>query len=102
MRKKNNGELSGVKEIARRAQVSIATVDRVLHNRPGVSVKTKAKIEAIIKEIDYKPNLLARRLASRKVFKLQCSFQKSQMKPNIGEARLPVFRPLGLKSKSMG
>lgn len=69
MRKKNNGELSGVKEIARRAQVSIATVDRVLHNRPGVSVKTKAKIEAIIKEIDYKPNLLARRLASRKVFK---------------------------------
>lgn len=69
MRKKNNGELSGVKEIARRAHVSIATVDRVLHNRPGVSLKTKEKIEAIIKEMDYKPNLLARRLASRKVFK---------------------------------
>lgn len=69
MRKKKNSELSGVKEIARRAGVSIATVDRVLHNRPGVSIKTKEKIEAIIKEMDYKPNLLARSLASRKVFK---------------------------------
>lgn len=64
-----NNELSGVKEIARRANVSIATVDRVIHNRPGVSAKTKEKIEAIIKEMDYKPNLLARSLASRKVFR---------------------------------
>lgn len=64
-----NNELSGVKEIARRANVSIATVDRVIHNRTGVSAKTKEKIEAIIKEMDYKPNLLARSLASRKVFR---------------------------------
>lgn len=63
-------ELVGVKEIARRANVSIATVDRVLHKRSGVSPKTKDKIEAIIKELDYQPNILARRLASRKVVKL--------------------------------
>lgn len=64
---KKNGQLSGVKEIARRANVSIGTVDRVLHNRNGVSPKTREKIKAIIKELDYQPNLLARRLASRKV-----------------------------------
>lgn len=68
--KEKNGKLFGVKEIARRANVSIATVDRVLHNRSGVSEKTKDKINAIIKKLDYKPNLLARRLASKKVFKL--------------------------------
>lgn len=61
-------ELVGVKEIAKRANVSIATVDRVIHNRTGVSVKTKDKIQAIIKELDYQPNLLARSLATRKVF----------------------------------
>jgi LacI family transcriptional regulator len=59
-------EMSGVKEIAKRANVSIATVDRVIHNRTGVSEKTKVKIQEIIKELDYQPNLLARSLASRK------------------------------------
>jgi LacI family transcriptional regulator len=67
MKKDNNIELSGVKEIARRANVSIATVDRVIHNRSGVSKKTKDNILAIIQELDYKPNILARRLASKKL-----------------------------------
>ena len=61
-------KIIGVKEIARRANVSIATVDRVIHNRPGVSPKTRSKIEAIIKELNYQPNILASRLASGKVF----------------------------------
>ncbi|WP_443938915.1 LacI family DNA-binding transcriptional regulator [Pedobacter sp. MW01-1-1] len=58
---------TGVKEIARRANVSIGTVDRVLHNRTGVSASTRTKILAIMKELDYQPNILARRLASKKV-----------------------------------
>ncbi len=60
---------TGVKEIARRANVSIGTVDRVLHNRKGVSDKTKNNILAIMKELDYQPNILARRLASKKVLR---------------------------------
>lgn len=67
---KDEKKLVGVKEIARRANVSIATVDRVLHNRTGVSEKTKQKINEIIKELDYKPNILARRLASAKTMHL--------------------------------
>jgi LacI family transcriptional regulator len=67
---KEKKELVGVKEIARRANVSIATVDRVLHNRTGVSKDTKEKINAIIKELDYQPNLLARRLASARTLHL--------------------------------
>ncbi|MDB5010670.1 MAG: transcriptional regulator, LacI family, partial [Mucilaginibacter sp.] len=68
MKKDDGLELSGVKEIARRANVSIATVDRVIHNRSGVSNKTKNNILAIIQELDYQPNILARRLASKKLF----------------------------------
>lgn len=67
---KKEKQLVGVKEIARRAGVSIATVDRVLHNRSGVSERTKAKIQAIIKDLNYQPNLLARRLASGKTLNL--------------------------------
>ncbi len=61
---KKQNKLTGVKEIARRANVSLATVDRVIHNRGGVSKKTKEKIQLIIKELNYQPNILARRLAS--------------------------------------
>lgn len=50
------------------ANVSLATVDRVLHNRTGVSEATRTKIQKIIKRLNYKPNILARRLASGKVY----------------------------------
>lgn len=62
--------LVGVKEIARRAGVSIATVDRVLHDRTGVSQATKTKILTIIKELDYQPNIFARRLSSNKTMRI--------------------------------
>jgi LacI family transcriptional regulator len=62
-------EAIGVKEIARLAKVSLATVDRVLHNRTGVSDATRAKIQKIIKRLNYRPNILARRLASGKVYR---------------------------------
>ena len=66
MGKQQNDSLSGVKEIARRANVSIATVDRVIHNRKGVSESTKKKINDIIAEMGFQPNILASRLASKK------------------------------------
>lgn len=65
---KKKSEAVGIKEIARRANVAIATVDRVIHNRTGVSLKTKSKINKIIEELNYQPNIFAGRLASRKIF----------------------------------
>lgn len=67
---KKEVELTGVKEIARRANVSIGTVDRVIHNRKGVSDKTKKKIEAIIAELNFQPNKMASLLASKKNVRL--------------------------------
>ncbi|MDB5020578.1 MAG: transcriptional regulator, LacI family, partial [Pedobacter sp.] len=58
---------TGVKEIARRANVSIGTVDRVIHNRQGVSENTRKKINAIIEELNFQPNRMASLLASRKL-----------------------------------
>lgn len=52
--------------IATEAGVSIGTVDRVIHNRGGVSKKTEAKVKAIIKKHDFKINAIASSLASNK------------------------------------
>lgn len=64
--------LIGIKQIAKLANVSIGTVDRVLHNRPGVSKATREKIKAIVKETGYKKNTVASRLnlAGRKKLKI--------------------------------
>jgi LacI family transcriptional regulator len=57
-----------IKDIAQKAHVSIGTVDRVIHERGEVSEKTKELVLAIIQEEGYEPNLLARRLASKKSY----------------------------------
>ena len=44
------------------ADVSAGTVDRVIHNRGYVRADKKSKIEKIISENDFKPNLCARNL----------------------------------------
>ena len=59
---------NGVKEIARRANVALATVDRVIHGRPGVSKKTLEKVKKVIEEMNYQPNIIGRRLASMKEY----------------------------------
>lgn len=42
--------------------MSIATVDRVLHNRGRVSADTEKKVRRILEELDYKPNIFAKHL----------------------------------------
>ena len=61
-----------IKDIALKAGVSIGTVDRVLHKRGEVSDGTKVKIQKIIDELDYRPNLLASSLASKKSVLIAC------------------------------
>ena len=46
-----------IKDIARLANVSTGTVDRVLHNRGEVSAKSREKVEKVLKEINYQPNI---------------------------------------------
>jgi LacI family transcriptional regulator len=55
-----------IKDIAEKANVSIGTVDRVIHNRSEVSKTTREKILTVIKELNYEPNLIARSLATKK------------------------------------
>ncbi|HYC83712.1 MAG TPA: LacI family DNA-binding transcriptional regulator, partial [Chryseosolibacter sp.] len=59
-----------LKDIAKLANVSLGTVDRVIHKRSGVSEESYKKIMAIIEKTGYTPNLLARTLGSNKSFRI--------------------------------
>jgi LacI family transcriptional regulator len=55
-----------IKDIANLAGVSIGTVDRVLHNRGEVSEKTRQKVQRILEETNYSPNVMAQVLKLKK------------------------------------
>ena len=54
------------------AEVSVGTVDRVLHGRTGVSEASRKKVENILKQLDYQPNMYASALASNKKYIFAC------------------------------
>ena len=53
-------------DIARKLNISVATVSRALHDHPAISKKTKRQVIKLAKELNYQPNLLALNLLARK------------------------------------
>ncbi len=57
-----------VSDVAKIANVSISTVSRVINNNYPVSEATRIKVEKAIKELDFKPNIVARSMVKNKTF----------------------------------
>lgn len=55
-----------IKDVARLAGVSVATVSRVLNNKGYVNTDTKQKVDEAIAKLQYRPNVVARGLAGKK------------------------------------
>jgi len=55
-----------IKDIAEIANVSIGTVDRVIHNRGEVSPGTREKVQNLLQKFNYKPDMAARSLALKR------------------------------------
>lgn len=53
-------------DVAREADVSMATVSRVVNGNVNVKPSTREKVLKVIEELDYRPNAVARGLASKK------------------------------------
>ncbi len=68
-----------IKLIAKKANVSIATVSRALNNDVRVTVETREKVVRISKELNYKPNLVARN------FVKQTSYTIGLILPDISD-----------------
>ncbi|GGF13125.1 LacI family DNA-binding transcriptional regulator [Hymenobacter cavernae] len=59
-----------IKDIAAKANVSVGTVDRVLHNRGRVAEDVRQKVLQMMKELEYEPNMIARTLGSNRTYRL--------------------------------
>ena len=54
--------MAGIKDVAKKANVGVGTVSRMLNNSGYVAEETRKKIEIAMKELNYIPNELARNL----------------------------------------
>lgn len=75
-----------IRQIAEAADVSRGTVDKVLNNRPGVSLAVRTRIEQLASELGYKPNAAGKSLA----------FQKNPMRIGflLPNARDPFYKDI--------
>lgn len=55
-----------IKDVAEKANVSVATVSRVLNGLPGFSVETEKRVQNAITELGYQYNAIARNLKTKK------------------------------------
>ncbi len=92
-----------IKDVAIRSGVSIATVDRVLHNRGRVSQKNLKAVTEAIEQLSYRPNQIARALSARKSnFKIGITYPKvenefwAEIDSGINSARNQL-RPFGVE-----
>lgn len=89
-----------VREIARQAGVSEATVDRVLHGRPGVRPGTALQVEQAIAELDAQRTQL--RLSGRQFMVdvvMETPRRFSTLTRRALEAELPALRPAVLRAR---
>ena len=61
---------STITDVALNAGVSIKTVSRVLNGERAVKAETRARIEAAMRELGYRPSLSARSLAGSRSYLL--------------------------------
>jgi len=57
---------ANIRDVAARAGVAVKTVSRVLNGHPYVSAELKARVEAAMAELDYRPSVAARILSGAK------------------------------------
>lgn len=60
--------MASIKDVAKKAGVSVATVSRVMNNRGYISKETRRKVEKAMEAIDYHPNQIARSLQRSQSF----------------------------------
>ena len=80
-KQKNDGETQlktegavTLSDVAARAGVSIKTVSRVVNREENVSRETRERVEAVLNELDYRPNIFARSLAGSRSYLLSLLF----------------------------
>lgn len=66
----NGSKAPSIYDVAREARVSVFTVSAVINQKGRVSATLSRRVEAAIRKLDYRPNLLARSLARQQTHTL--------------------------------
>ncbi|RPJ83999.1 MAG: LacI family DNA-binding transcriptional regulator [Acidobacteria bacterium] len=96
----------GIKDIARATGVSIGTVDRALHDKPGINAKTRARVLSAAATLGYRPNLAARHLKSGTTVRIAVHLPKEialfwdSLREGICEAAAPFEPALHVEFRS--
>ena len=85
--------MTTIKDVAKKAGVSVATVSHVINNTHFVSDKLKLKVQKAIKELDYSPDLIAGSLRKHKTNTIGLI---------IPENNNPFFAELAMKVENIG
>lgn len=86
-----------IEDVAKRANVSISTVSRVLNRKDVVNLQTRQRVEEAIEELGYRPNVFARGLMLRK------SNIIGLVLPDLhGEFYSEIIRGANLKAREFG
>jgi LacI family transcriptional regulator len=96
----------GIKDIAGAAGVSIGTVDRALHDKPGINAGTRRRVLDTAAALGYRPNLAARHLKSRTLFRVSVHLPREialfwdSLRDGIREAAAPFEPTLRVEFRS--
>lgn len=60
--------MSTIRDVAKEAGLSTGTISKALSNPASVSKKSLAKVDAAIKKLNYKPNMLAQKFRSKQTY----------------------------------
>lgn len=66
--------MATIRDIAKRAGVSVATVSRVVNGYPGVHPDTRERVLTLTRELSYRPNAVARSLVTRRSYMIGIFF----------------------------
>ncbi len=96
----------GIKDIARELDVSIGTVDRALHDKPGINPETRRRVLDKAAALGYRPNLAARHLKSRTTYRISVHLPEEialfwdSLRDGIREAASPFAPVLSIEFRS--
>src|SRR4030081_1258480 len=78
------GKAASIYDVARESRVSVFTVSAVVNNKSHVGKGLRERVEAAIRKLNYRPNLIARSLANQRTHTI------GMIVPDIGNPFFPL------------
>jgi LacI family transcriptional regulator len=97
---------AGIKDIAQALGVSIGTVDRALHSRPGINPMTRARVLKMALTLGYQPNFAARHLKLNRKISIWVHLPKEiasffdALREGIAEAAAPFQSSIAIQYRT--